>query len=351
MDSISSLKSTTDQLFAKYKGLLAADESPKNATKRFASLNIDCTEETRRQYRQMLITTPGIEQYVSGVIFHDETIRQATDDGTSFPQLLLSKGIVPGIKVDKGLVPLDNFPDETITEGLDGLAIRMKEYYDLGARFAKWRAAFTIGDDLPTKGAQHANLHTMARYAAICQSNGIVPIIEPEVIYDGNHSLEQAQTTTQAVIELLMAMLKAYRVDLGGTILKTSMVLAGKGQAQPSTPEEVAQATLQVLNQAVPKELAGIVFLSGGQTPTQARDNLQAIGASGPQAWPITFSYSRAVQDPAMQAWAGKPDNVSAAQAIYFNLTRDNGLARHGELTTEPESKADDNFVSPTQDS
>lgn len=347
------LHETVTKLLAPHKGLLAADESTKSASVRFQTLGIPCTDETRRQYRQMLITTPGIEAYLSGVIFYDETIRQSTDDGTPFPQYLESKGIVPGIKVDKGLVPLDNFDGETITEGLDGLGDRLSEYYKLGARFAKWRAAFTVNENQPSQAALHANLHTMARYASLCQSHNIVPIVEPEILYDGPQSLERAHAATSAALQLLVQMLKAYRVDLSGCILKTSMVLAGKQSGEASSPQEVAEHTLAVLNEAIPQEMAGVVFLSGGQTPEQARDNLQAIGAQGKQPWPITFSYSRAVQDPAMKAWAGKLENISKAQAIYSQLTHNVSLARHGEYQTQqnPELGEDSSFVSQSQDS
>lgn len=344
------LHETVQALFADNKGLLAADESSKSAQKRFDALGIPCTEETRRQYRQMLMTTPGIEDFLSGVIFYDETIRQSTDDGTPFPKYLESKGILAGIKVDKGLVELDNFAPETITEGLDGLAERLKEYYELGARFAKWRAAFPAGDAAPTQTAMHANLHTMARYATLCQSAGIVPIVEPEVLYDGPQDLQKAHEATEAVLKLLMQMLKAYRVDLSGCIVKTSMVLAGKQSGIVSTPQEVAEKTLATLNAAIPKSMGGVVFLSGGQTPEQARDNLQAIGASGKQPWPITFSFSRAVQDPAMKAWAGKVENVNQAQKVYFELTKACAEARHGQLKST-ESDTTNDFVSASQDS
>ncbi len=346
-----SLQATARALMATNKGLLAADESTKSATKRFDALHIACTEESRRDYREMLITTPGIEEYLSGVIFYDETIRQSTRDGQTFSAYLQSKGIIPGIKVDKGLVSLDNFPEETVTEGLDGLAKRLQEYAKLGAGFAKWRAAFKIAPGLPTKGALHANLHTMARYAAICQTNGIVPIVEPEVMYDGDHTLEQAAEATSDAISLLIDMLQAYRVDLSGTILKTSMVLAGKANATTTPPDQVAQATLKVLSSTVPKTMAGVVFLSGGQKPDQARDNLQAIGASGEQPWPVTYSFSRAVQDPALQAWAGKSENVEAAQEIYLDLTRNVSLARHGAFTDASANSIQTDFVSATQDS
>lgn len=350
MNSSSSLHAIAQALLAPEKGLLAADESPKSAQKRFDALTIESSDETRRQYREMLMTTPGIEAYLSGVIFQDETIRQTTSDGTPFTSYLQSKNIIPGIKVDKGLIPLDNFADETITEGLDGLGLRMKEYYELGARFAKWRAAFKIDAGLPTKGALHANLHTMARYAAICQTAGIVPIVEPEIIYDGDHTIEQSEEATKDAIAVLVQMMQAYRVDLAGVILKTSMVLAGKTSAQQSSGEVVATATLRVLKAVVPENLAGIVFLSGGQTPEQARDNLQAIGAQGEQPWPLTFSFSRAVQDPAMQAWAGKAENVPAAQKIYFELTQNVSRARHGKYQPTTQDQTGSDFVSPTQD-
>lgn len=344
------LQDTVQALFAENKGLLAADESSKSAQKRFDALGIPCTDETRRQYRQMLMTTPDIEEYLSGVIFYDETIRQATDDGIPFPQYLESKGIVPGIKVDKGLVDLDNFTGETITEGLDGLAERLKEYYELGARFAKWRAAFPIADNIPTQGAMHANLHTMARYATLCQSAGIVPIVEPEVLYDGPQDLSKAHEVTESILKLLVQMLKAYRVDLTGCIVKTSMVLAGKQSGATSSPAEVAEHTLAVLNATIPSTMGGIVFLSGGQTPEQARDNLQAIGTASEQPWPITFSFSRAVQDPAMKAWGGKTENVSQAQKIYFKLTKACAEARHGQFKASTQGTTDD-FVSASQDS
>lgn len=344
------LQDTIKLLFADNKGLLAADESSKSAKKRFDALGIPCTDETRRQYRQMLLTTPNIEKYLSGVIFYDETIRQATDDGTPFTEYLQNKGIIPGIKVDKGLVELNNFTGETITEGLDGLAERLSEYYKLGARFAKWRAAFPISNNTPTQGAMHANLHTMARYATLCQSANIAPIVEPEVLYDGPQNILQAHQTTADILKLLVQMLKAYRVDLTGCIVKTSMVLSGKQSGTNSSPDEVADQTIATLNEAIPNTMGGIVFLSGGQTPEQARDNLQAIGSRGEQAWPITFSFSRAVQDPAMKIWAGKADNITQAQNTYFELTKACSKARHGKFKATELNSAG-NFVSASQDS
>ncbi|MBP9827091.1 fructose-bisphosphate aldolase class I [Candidatus Saccharibacteria bacterium] len=341
------LRQTATQLMADNKGLLAADESSKSAQKRFDSLQIPCTAETRLDYRYLLFSTPNINQYLSGVILFDETLHQSTPDGMPIPDYLTSLGIIPGIKVDKGLVELNNFPNETITEGLDGLQARCAEYYRLGARFAKWRAAFSIGPSTPSQGALHANLHTMARYASICQAAGLVPIVEPEILYEGSHTIEQSKIATKQAIDLLMSMLKAYRVQLDAVILKTSMVLAGK-QTTQSSPEEVATATLEVLLSSADPTLAGIVFLSGGQTPDQATANLAAIGQLGKQPWPISFSFSRAVQDPVMSTWNGDKANIAAAQQVYFRLTERNAKARHGHMPDQPTSF---NRVSSSQDS
>jgi fructose-bisphosphate aldolase class I len=328
------LSDIAKQLLADPKGLLAADESPKTSTKRFEALNIEPSEENRRLYRQMLFSTPNVAKYISGVILYDETIRQATDTGMPFTKLLQDQGITPGIKVDKGLVDFTGFASETITEGLDGLAERLSEYYKMGARFTKWRAAFSVDESnkLPTSAAIHANLNLMARYASLVQAAGMVPIVEPEVLYDGSHSLKACQDALSQVLKVLFDLLLAYKVDLSGVILKSSMVLAGKDNPQQATPAEVANATLQVFNQRVPKELAGIVFLSGGQSPEMATANLNAIGKAGRQPWPITFSYSRAVQDPVMSMWAGKAENAAKAQAIFEQLLANNSAARDGKF-------------------
>ncbi len=330
-----SIQSIAKQLMASPKGLLAADESPKTSEKRFSPLGIPSTSEKRREFRQMLFSTPDIEEYISGVILHDETIKQKADSGETFASYLRSKGIIPGIKVDGGLVDFDNFDGETITEGLDGLASRLHEYYEMGARFTKWRAAFVIDESkrLPSLGAIHANLHQMARYASIAQAAQMVPIVEPEVLYDGTHSIKSASDTTSQIIRVLFELLKAYRVDLSGVILKTSMVLAGKNSPTQSTPEEVANSTLSMLDQRVPKEVAGIVFLSGGQSTEQARDNLEAIGSdSKDHSWPITFSFSRAVQDNSLATWQGKSENISAAQNEFIKAVRDDSLADRGKF-------------------
>lgn len=326
-----SLQSIAKAMMADPKGLLAADESTKSCCKRFDALKITCTDEARRQWRQLLCMSPNIERYISGVILYDETIRQNTDEGISIANALQKNGIIPGIKVDKGLVPLDNFEPETITEGLDGLGERLKEYYEMGARFTKWRSAFQIGVELPTLAAIHANLNIMARYATIVQSAGMVPIVEPEVLYEGEHSIGESAKTTELVLNILFELLQAYRVDLTGLILKTSMVLAGT-ESVMSKPGEVASHTLKVLNNAVPREVAGIVFLSGGQNPEQASNNLNAIGLSGTQPWPITYSYSRAVQDPVLKLWRGKAANTKKAQAKFASLLAQNSAARNGEF-------------------
>ncbi len=317
-------------LMADPKGILAADESGKTAGKRFDAEKIPSTEENRRVFRQLLFTTHNLSNYIAGVILYDETIRQNTDDDTNFAKYLQSHNIVPGIKVDKGLVPMDNFEPETITEGLDGLAERLSEYYQMGARFTKWRAAFEIGKDLPSLGAIHANLNQMARYATIVQAAGMVPIVEPEVLFAGNHTIEQAAKTTETVLTVLFELLKAYKVDLPGTILKTSMVLGGQDGPQ-SSPNDVAKHTLRVLNKTVPKQTGSIVFLSGGQSPDQATQNLNAIGQAGSQPWPITYSFSRAVQDPVLHAWHGNKQNVKKAQDIFVRLLAQNSAARNGE--------------------
>lgn len=315
------------------KGLLAADESAKTCQKRFDALKIACTPESRRQWRQLLCMSPNIELYISGVILYDETIRQTTDAGLTFAEALAKKSIIPGIKVDMGLVPMDNFEPATITEGLDSLSVRLKEYYDMGARFTKWRAAFDISDDLP-EAVVRTNLVIMARYASIAQAAGMVPIVEPEVLYEGSHSIEKSAKYTQMVLDLLFQELRMLKVDLAGTILKTSMVLAGSKSAI-SKPPEVANHTLKVLNSAVPKEVAGIVFLSGGQTPEQATANLNAIGSQGDQPWPITYSYSRAVQDPVLKIWRNRTNNTKKAQMKFSQLLAQNSAARNGEYSAK----------------
>lgn len=331
------LYNTVSYLFAGSKGLLAADESNKSATRRFEALNIKSTPETRRKYREMLFTTPGIEQWVSGVILYDETWRQSDHSDTPLPQLLAEKAILPGIKVDKGLVDFTNFAPEQVTEGLDGLAARLQEYAQGGARFTKWRAVFQISPTTPTDAVIHFSATQLARYAALAQAAGLVPIVEPEVLYDGHHSLEQSSHTIVKVMTVLFQVLLAYRVDLQGLILKSAMALPGKDDNRSNDPQAVADATLSAFASSVPHSVGGVVFLSGGQTPVQATQNLAAITARGPQPWPLTFSYSRAVQEPAMKLWLGRADNVRAAQDAFAERLRLNAAARAGQYRGEDE--------------
>lgn len=319
------------------KGILAADESNRTMNKRLASINVPEEAENRRRFRQLMFTAPNIEKYLSGVILYDSSIRNLSDDGVAFPDVLISKGIIPGIKVDRGTVALTNFPDEVITEGLDDLAERLAEYFDLGARFAKWRAVISITDDLPTDECLLANSFVLARYAALCQESGIVPMIEPEVLFNGSHDIVQAERVTMHTLQILFNVLKEYRIDLKGIILKSSMVLAGDKYTPSSTPEEVADATLRAFHLSVPHEVPGIVFLSGGQENIRATENLQMITTRGPQPWKITFSYSRALEEPVLAVWQGKDENVSKAQKVLLHRCKMNSLASLGQYESNLE--------------
>lgn len=318
------------------KGILAADASAATMNKRLAAVGVEQDEESRRQYRQLLFTTPGFEDGISGVILYDGTIRQSADDGTPFVQLLEQKGVVPGIKVDKGKVDLPNFPGEQVTEGLDGLKERMEEYYEMGARFAKWRAVIPIGEGLPNEEAIDANAHALARYAGICQEVGIVPMIEPEVLLNGDHAIERCDEVLRATLGAVFFELERYRIDLTGTILKTSMVLSGRERAMDA-PELVADHTIGVLHDMVPSEIAGTVFLSGGQYPEQATANLNAIMQRGPHPWPMTFSYSRALQEPVLSAWEGVDAHIPEAQRVFAHRIHMNVAACKGIYTPEME--------------
>lgn len=327
------------RLMVNPKGLLAADESQTSSDKRFAARGLAVNEEIRRGWRDLLLAAPGIEAYVSGVILHDETIHQNALNEQPFPELLRERGMDAGIKVDLGLVDNPETPGETITKGIDDLDERLSAYERYNPTFAKWRATFTIdGDMLPTNADIIADTKLLAEYAKICQEHGIVPIVEPEVIYEGTHTIERAREVTTAVIENLFLECANQGIFLPGLILKTGMVLAGSKLSTQSTPSEVAEATLGVLEAVVPSEVGGIVFLSGGQGPLQATENLQAIGAMGRKKWPITYSYSRAVQDPAMDLWMGKPENLEAARAIFLHRLKMNSLAREGKYSLELES-------------
>jgi fructose-bisphosphate aldolase, class I len=322
------------------RGILAADESDSTIKKRFDSIGIESTEDNRRAYRDMLFTTEGVEEYVSGVILFDETIRQSALDGTPFPKLLESKGVIPGIKVDSGAKPLPHAEGETITEGLDGLRERLAEYYALGARFAKWRATYSIGDGIPSEYCIWTNAHALARYAALCQEARIVPIVEPEVLMDGAHSIKDSSRVTGRVLNAVYTELHDQRIDLRGTLLKPNMVLSGYDASNRASVEEVADATLDVFYRHVPAAVPGIVFLSGGQSDEDATAHLNAINASGPHPWKISFSYGRALQAPALKAWAGREENVEAGQRAYYHRAKMNSAAQTGMYAPEMEKEA-----------
>jgi len=317
-------------IVAKDKGLLAADESGGTIKKRFDNIQLESTEEHRRTYRELLFTTPGIAQWISGVILYDETLRQKTRDGVAFPQYLTGLGILPGIKVDEGAKPLALFPGQTITEGLDGLRERLIEYYKLGARFAKWRAVIDIGEGIPTRFAIEANAQALARYAALCQEQGIVPIVEPEVLMDGSHTLERCEDITGTVLAAVFEQLDLQRVHLEGMILKPNMVISGKQCPTRAAPEQVASATVRCLKRHVPAAVAGIAFLSGGQSPAEATLHLSLMNRIEGLPWQLAFSYGRALQDATLAAWGGKPGNFSAAQKEFHKWAHLNGLARSG---------------------
>jgi fructose-bisphosphate aldolase class I len=336
----SELHETAKALVAEGKGILAADESDGTIKKRFDSIGIESTEDNRRAYRDMLFTTPGVEEYISGVILFDETIRQTALDGTPFPQLLESKGVIPGIKVDQGAKPLALAQSETITEGLDGLRARLEAYRALGARFAKWRATYSIGDTLPSDYCIWTNAHALARYAALCQEAGIVPIVEPEVLQDGTHTIDRSYHVTCRVLDALYTELFDQRVDLFGTLLKPNMVLSGYGASDRAGHDEVADWTLKCFYKHVPAAVPGIVFLSGGQSDEDATAHLNAMNARGPHPWQLSFSYGRALQAPSLKAWSGKPDNVEAGQRAYYHRAKMNSAARTGMYAPEMEKEA-----------
>jgi fructose-bisphosphate aldolase class I len=327
------LYETVAALLASGKGILAADESDPTAGKRLAMVNLPNEPENRQDFREILFTAPGIEDYVSGVIMYDSSIRNTTDDGVPFADVLTAKGILPGIKVDLGTKELEGFKGEVVTQGLDNLDARFAEYYDMGARFAKWRMVVSIDEnETPTDEALKVNCIMMARYAQIAQSANIVPIVEPEVIHAGDHSLAQAEMVTTRALQILFQTLIEYKVDMSGLILKSSMVLAGDVHPEQTSAQEVAQATLRTFHMSVPHNCAGIVFLSGGQTPQRSTENLNAIAKMGAQPWPITFSFSRALEEPVLKAWDGKPENVDAAKAALLEVTKQNSAASLGQM-------------------
>lgn len=327
------LRAIAQAMVAEGKGILAADESFSTANKRFEKLGIPQTEEMRRAYREMLLTAPGIGQFFSGVILFDETIRQSTDAGIPFPQVLKAADIIPGIKVDLGAKPLALTPGETITEGLDGLRDRLIEYYGLGARFAKWRAVINISDRTPSQRGIETNAHALARYAALCQENGLVPIVEPEVLMDGDHTLERSFDVHQAVLETVFQQLYLQGVALDQMILKPSMVIPGQQSSQPVSVEAVAHATVRCLLDCVPASVPGCAFLSGGQSDEQATAHLNAVNAlyKGKLPWTLTFSYGRALQQAAMKEWMGQTEHVAEAQKVLYHRAEANSMAALGK--------------------
>ena len=336
----SDLNAIANAIVAPGKGILAADESSPTIKKRFDSIGVDSTEDNRRTYRQMLFTTPGIGDFVSGVILFDETIRQSADDGAPFVEILNRQGIIPGIKVDKGAKALAGAEGEKVTEGLDGLRDRLREYYELGARFTKWRAVITIGDDIPSQYCIDANAHALGRYAALSQEAGLVPIVEPEVLMDGSHTIERCDEVTEATLQRVFEELHAQRVILEGALLKPNMVLSGKGCPQQAGLEEVAEATVRCFNRTVPAELPGIVFLSGGQSNEIASANLNAMNAmDATHPWQLSFSYGRALQDPPLKAWRGDAGKIDKAKQAFHHRAKCNGAARYGKYTPAMEQE------------
>jgi fructose-bisphosphate aldolase class I len=340
--NVQKLIDTAKMLVASDKGLLAMDESSPTCDKRFAKLGIPQTEEYRRAYRELLITTPDLGKFISGVILYDETIRQQKKDGTPFVQVITDTGIIPGIKVDIGARDMAGHPGETITEGLDGLRDRLQEYAQMGARFAKWRAVLSIGADIPSQGCIEANAHTLARYAALCQEAGLVPMVEPEVLMAGDHTLEQCGEVTAKVLQMVFQQLYSQRVMPEGMILKPNMVLPGLTNHQQASVEKVADATVQCLLRSVPAAVPGIAFLSGGQPGELASARLNAMNLrfKARLPWALTFSFARAIQQPALDLWHGKESNVSAAQRVLLHRAKCDGAARQGEYKAAMETGA-----------
>lgn len=326
------LKNIAEKLVWKGKGILAADESTPTIKKRLDSISVESTEESRSAYREMLLTSSGIEKYISGVILFDETLRQKTSDNVSFPKLLQDKGIIPGIKVDKGAKDFANFPGEKITEGLDGLRDRFKEYAELGAGFSKWRAVIVTGNKTPTKQAIDANAHALARYAALSQEAGIVPVVEPEVLMTGKHTIERHAEVTRETLKSVFLELKKYEVYLEGMLLKPNMIASGLDASKQVSPKEVAKKTVGIFREVIPEKVPGLVFLSGGLTPEEATTNLNEINCTGKQPWELSYSFGRALQGEALQTWAGKKENVTAAQKAFIQRAESVSKARNGKL-------------------
>ncbi len=327
------LNKTAKELVAKGKGILASDSSVESMTRRLEAVGIESSVETRRAFRDIFITTTGLENFITGIILFDQTIREYSDGGDTFTSILKSKGVKIGIKVDQKAWPLANFPGEKITEGLDGLRTRLLEYNELGATFAKWRAVITIGEEIPTDTCINSNAESLARYAALCQECDIVPIIEPEVVMHGKHSIEDCERVTYSTLKAVFSKINEHRVDLNGTILKTNMILPGKESAEQVSDQEVATATLRVLKEVVPSELPGIVFLSGGQSADDATSRLNEIEKlAGDVQWEISYSFERALQEDALNVWQGKKENVDSAKAAFLERAEKVSRAREGKL-------------------
>ena len=333
-----SLAAIAQAMVAPGKGILAADESSGTIKKRFDAIKLESTAESRRAYRDMLFTAPGAGDFISGVILYDETLRQSTLSGTPFPKYLSDLGMLPGIKVDAGAKALAGFPGETITEGLDGLRERLHEYAGLGAKFAKWRAVIAIGPGVPSAFCLAANAHALARYAALCQEAGIVPIVEPEVLMDGEHTIGRCEEVTTAALERTFIELRAHRVDFAGMILKPNMVVPGDGCKQRASVRQVAEATIRCLKATVPATVPGIAFLSGGQSPEESTEHLATMNTLGSLPWQLTFSYGRALQAPSLKAWGGKPEGLKSGQTAFLKRARLNGLAHGGQYRREMEA-------------
>ena len=339
--SANDLKEVAQAMVAPGKGVLAADESTGTATKRFDAVGIESTDTSRRDWRELLVTAPGASDYISGVILYDETIRQDASDGSKFPEMLEKVGILPGIKVDTGAKPLAKAGEEKVTEGLDGLRERIAEYVDLGAKFAKWRAVITIGEGIPSRYCLNANAHALARYAALCQEGGLVPIVEPEVLIDGEHSIDQSYDVTDLTLRIVFDTLFEHRVDFEGMILKPSMVISGKGASNRAGVEEVAEKTLRVLKRNVPASVPGVAFLSGGQSAEEATAHLNAMNQMYPDApWQLSFSYARALQGAPMEIWKGDAANKEKAQEAFIFRAKLCSAARSGEYKPDMEKEA-----------
>src|SRR3989338_2141763 len=333
------LKATAMQMVASGKGILAADESTGTIEKRFTKIGVPSTEENRRAYREMLLTTPALGEHISGVIMYDQTLRQSTAEGKPFVEVLQQAGVFPGIKVDQGTKEMDGSPKEKVTKGLEGLPERLKEYAALGAKFAKWRAVITIeGTEIPTDANIRQNAKDLAAYAKMCQEANIVPMVEPEVLMDGSHTLARCREVSERTLTALFEELKSAGVAIEGTILKTNMVIPAKESGEKKTADEIEEATVALFKKILPDNLPGQAFLSGGQSEVEATENLNAINARGPHPWKLSFSYGRALQDSALKKWAGSADNVPAAQDILAHLAKMNGLATEGKYSSEMEA-------------